>query len=118
VRELENLIERVVAFGGGGMLKEEDVAGWLHRPAPAGKSAYPTDLPSEGLNLENLIDSIEKDLLLKALERARWVKKRAAKLLQLNARSFRYRLSKFGIASGRDEDDEDTADGGSATGQR
>jgi two-component system response regulator PilR (NtrC family) len=111
VRELENLIERTVAFGGGGVLKEEDVAGWLHRPAPAGKAAYPTDLPPEGLDLENLIDSIEKDLLLKALERARWVKKRAARLLQLNARSFRYRLSKFGITSGRDDQDEDSSDG-------
>ncbi len=118
VRELENLIERVVAFGSGGVMKAEDVAGWLHRPAPAGKSAYPTDLPSEGLNLENLIDSIEKDLLFKALERARWVKKRAAKLLQLNARSFRYRLSKFGITTGRDEEDEDKSDGESATGPR
>jgi two-component system response regulator PilR (NtrC family) len=119
VRELENLIERAVAFGGGGVLKEEDVEGWLHRPAaPAVKSAYPTDLPADGLNLENLIDSIEKDLLLKALERARWVKKRAARLLQLNARSFRYRLGKFGITTGRDEEDENTSDGRSATGPR
>ncbi len=118
VRELENLIERVVAFGSGGVMKAEDVAGWLHRPVPAGKSAYPTDLPSEGLNLENLIDSIEKDLLFKALERARWVKKRAAKLLQLNARSFRYRLGKFGITSGRDEEDDEKADGERADGPR
>ncbi len=118
VRELENLIERVVAFGSGGVMKAEDVEGWLHRPAPAGKSAYPTDLPPEGLNLENLIDSIEKDLLFKALERARWVKKRAAKLLQLNARSFRYRLSKFGITTGRDEEDEEKSDGERADGPR
>ena len=118
VRELENLIERVVAFGSGGVVKEEDMAGWLHRPAPTGKSAYPTDLPPEGLDLENLIDSIEKDLLLKALERARWVKKRAAKLLQLNARSFRYRLSKFGVTTGRDEEDDEKSDGEQASGPR
>jgi len=111
VRELENLIERAVAFGGGTTIKEEDIAGWLHRPSPATKSAYPTDLPAEGLDLERLVDSIEKDLLLKALERAKWVKKRAAKLLQLDARSFRYRLSKFGIIRGRDEDDEGGDDG-------
>ena len=106
VRELENLIERVVAFGSGAPITEEDVAGWLHRPAAAAKSAYPTDLPPEGLDLEHLVNSIEKELLLKALERAKWVKKRAAKLLQLDARSFRYRLSKFAIAKDRNEDRE------------
>jgi two-component system response regulator PilR (NtrC family) len=117
VRELENLIERAVAFGGGTTIKEEDIAGWLHRSSAATKSAYPTDLPAEGLDLERLVDSIEKDLLLKALERAKWVKKRAAKLLQLDARSFRYRLSKFGIARDRDEDDEGGDDGKRANSQ-
>jgi two-component system response regulator PilR (NtrC family) len=116
VRELENLIERAVAFGGGATIREEDVAGWLHRPATAAKSAYPTDLPPEGLDLERLVESIEKDLLLKALERTKWVKKRAAKLLQLDARSFRYRLSKFAITRGRDDGDEGGGDGKRANG--
>jgi two-component system, NtrC family, response regulator PilR len=111
VRELENLIERAVAFGGGATIKEADVAAWLHRPAAAAKSAYPTELPPEGLDLEQLVDTIEKDLLLKALERAKWVKKRAAKLLQLDARSFRYRLSKFAITRGHDEDEAGGSDG-------
>jgi two-component system response regulator PilR (NtrC family) len=55
--------------------------------------------------LEELINRIEKDLLLKALERARWVKKKAARLLHLNARSFRYRLEKYGIKGGQDDED-------------
>lgn len=111
VRELENLMERAVAFGGGATIKKEDVAAWLHRPAAATKSAYPTELPPEGLDLEQLVNAIEKDLLLKALERAKWVKKRAAKLLQLDARSFRYRLSKFAITRGHDEDEDGGSDG-------
>jgi two-component system response regulator PilR (NtrC family) len=57
------------------------------------------------LDLEELINRIEKDLLLKALERARWVKKKAARLLHLNARSFRYRLEKYGIKGGQDDED-------------
>jgi two-component system response regulator PilR (NtrC family) len=117
VRELENLIERAVAFGDGA-IKEADIAGWLHRPAPAPLSAYPTDLPPEGLDLEQLVNSIEKSLLLKALERAKWVKKKAAKLLQLDARSFRYRLSKFAITRGRDEDENGGGDGKRANGPR
>lgn len=106
VRELENLIERVVAFSNNSKITGEEVESSLHRPVASAKPVRPSDLPPEGLNLEDLMDSIEKDLLLKALERARWVKKRAAKLLQLNARSFRYRLDKFEIKGGRDDEDE------------
>ncbi|CAI4030619.1 Regulatory protein AtoC [Nitrospira tepida] len=100
VRELENLIERAVAFSTGGAITADDVRAWLHKPAAA--QAYPTDLPPEGLDLEGLICKIEKDLLMKALERSGWVKKKAARLLQLNTRSFRYRLEKYAIKGGRD----------------
>lgn len=103
VREMENLIERAVAFASGPQITEEDINGWLHRPAAQPQGGYPTDLPTDGLDLEELINRIEKDLLLKALERARWVKKKAARLLKLNTRSFRYRLEKYATKGGRDE---------------
>lgn len=104
VRELENLIERVVAFSTGEIIEEADLQGWLHRRTPPSPptQTYPTDLPPEGLDLEGFINTIEKDLLLKALERSKWVKKKAARLLQLNTRSFRYRLEKYEIKGGRD----------------
>lgn len=103
VRELENLIERVVAFSTGGIVSDGEVRGWLHRPiSPQPQTGTPADLPDEGLDLEGLINGIEKDLLLKALERTKWVKKKAARLLRLNTRSFRYRLEKYAIKGGRD----------------
>ena len=103
VRELENLIERVVAFSMEGAVTEADVRGWLHRPATQSQQpAMPMDLTDEGLDLEGLINGIEKDLLLKALERSKWVKKKAARMLRLNTRSFRYRLEKYAIKGGRD----------------
>jgi two-component system, NtrC family, response regulator PilR len=105
VRELENLIERVVAFSSGGEVGEEEISAWLHRAssaAAAPQAGLPSDLPPDGLDLEELINRIEKDLLLKALERAKWVKKKAARLLHLNTRSFRYRLEKYAIKGGRD----------------
>jgi two-component system, NtrC family, response regulator PilR len=103
VRELENLIERVVAFSNGATVNDADVRGWLHRSvAPQSSTGVPTDLPDDGLDLEGLIDGIEKDLLMKALERTKWVKKKAARLLRLNTRSFRYRLEKYAIKGGRD----------------
>lgn len=104
VRELENLIERVVAFSTGGTVTDTDVQGWLHRSlSPQQPQArVPVDLTDEGVDLEGLVNGIEKDLLLKALERSKWVKKKAARLLRLNTRSFRYRLEKYAIKGGRD----------------
>jgi two-component system, NtrC family, response regulator PilR len=102
VRELENLIERVVAFSSGMPVTDADVRGWLHRSVTLQQPGLPTDLPDDGLDLEALINGIEKDLLLKALERTKWVKKKAARLLRLNTRSFRYRLEKYAIKGGRD----------------
>jgi two-component system, NtrC family, response regulator PilR len=103
VRELENLIERVVAFSAGAPVTDIDVQGWLHHAVtPQHSQGVPTDLPEDGLDLEGLINGIEKDLLMKALERSKWVKKKAARLLKLNTRSFRYRLEKYAIKGGRD----------------
>ncbi len=102
VRELENLIERIVAFSVGAPVTDADVRGWLHRSVTPQQPGMPTELTDDGLDLEGLINGIEKDLLLKALERAKWVKKKAARLLRLNTRSFRYRLEKYAIKGGRD----------------
>lgn len=103
VRELENLIERVVAFSMGASVNDTDIRGWLHHAVtPQQSQGVPSDLPEEGLDLEGLINGIEKDLLMKALERSKWVKKKAARLLRLNTRSFRYRLEKYAIKGGRD----------------
>ena len=109
VRELENVIERVVALATGPEITLEDVAQWLRGPARAG-GAIPADLPAEGLDLEALINRIERDLLLQALERSGGVKKQAARLLKLNTRSFRYRLVKYGISRETEEPDEDDAE--------
>jgi two-component system response regulator PilR (NtrC family) len=96
VRELENVMERVVALAPGPEIVLADVEEWL-RPSSNGGPAIPTDLPPGGLDLEGLINGLERDLLVKALDRAGWVKKKAARLLKLNTRSFRYRLEKYGI---------------------
>ena len=48
-------------------------------------------------DLESHLEEYEKGILLKALEDAGGVKKRAAEILGINYRSFRHRLSKYGL---------------------
>ena len=101
VRELENVIERVVALTTGEAIELNDVIECLQRPANF-KESLLTTLPPEGLDLDKVIGDLEKTLLLKALERTNWVKRDAANLLQLNMRSFRYRLEKHSIRKHRE----------------
>ncbi len=111
VRELQNVLERVVALVSGPEITLADVIQWMQEPSTNGEPKIPADIPSEGLDLESLIDGIERDLLVKALARSGGVKKEAARLLKLNARSLRYRLDKYDIkpangASAGPEEDE------------
>jgi len=94
VRELENVIERAVALCPGEQIDTEALPPALLAPAP--RSDAPR-IPPEGVDLEALTGEYEKGLLLEALDRAHGVKKRAASLLGISFRSFRYRLEKLGI---------------------
>jgi two-component system response regulator PilR (NtrC family) len=96
VRELENMIERVISLSANQKISKEDVLSCT-RPLPLKDSLKIRELPASGLDLEKYIEEIEKDILIKALEKTRWVKTEAAKLLNLNFRSFRYRLLKYQI---------------------
>jgi two-component system response regulator PilR (NtrC family) len=62
---------------------------------------------AEGANLDEILASYERGLLSDALQRAGGVKKRAARLLGISFRSFRYRLEKLGLDDpGTGEDEE------------
>ncbi len=100
VRELQNVLERVIAMVSGSEITLEDVIQWMQESSINGESKVPSDIPSEGLDLESLINGIERELLVKALARSGGVKKEAARLLKLNARSLRYRLGKYEITLG------------------
>lgn len=83
VRQLENAIERAVAMGGGlGQVDEGDLLPDLlrHDPLP---QASTLALPDEGLDLEGFLAEVERELILRSLERTGGNKGQAARLLQL-----------------------------------
>jgi two-component system response regulator PilR (NtrC family) len=104
VRELENLIERAVTLEPGERITRASLPELQprRRVEPSGSG----DFPAEGIDLERVVGEFERDLLLKALDRAKGVRKSAAKLLGISFRSFRYRLAKLGVDAGADADDE------------
>ena len=94
VRELENLVERAVALCTSETIGPESLPPSVLEPAA--KGAAPK-LPLDGANLDALVNEFERGLLEEALRQARGVKKRAAVLLGISFRSFRYRLEKLGM---------------------
>jgi DNA-binding NtrC family response regulator len=95
IRELRNLLERLVVLEGAEEILPEHLPDWLTKKAviaaPAANER--TALPAQGLSLEEL----EKDLILQALERTSYNKTQAAKLLNLSYDAFRYQVKKFGL---------------------
>jgi len=63
-------------------------------------------LPHEGIDLDNVLGNLEQDLLQQALDRTRGAKQKAAELLGISFRSFRYRLAKYGLAGEDDASEE------------
>jgi two-component system response regulator PilR (NtrC family) len=98
VRELQNIIERAVALETNNTLTAENLESYMNEQRGV-KSIDDTlfDVPAEGIDLEKVVEDLERNLLLKALQRAKGVKKKAAELLNINFRSIRYRLEKYGI---------------------
>lgn len=106
VRELENIIERAVVLTTGSLIEPGSFPDEV-RYYSALNGMEPSDLPEEGVDLEEVVSSVEKDLLIKALNRTGGKKKEAAKLVNLSFRSFRYKLTKYGIGSpGKKDPDE------------
>jgi len=102
VRQLENAVERAATLADADLLGPEALPPVVRgeEVAPAGNALR----LSEGFSLERFLDDSERQYLLAALEKAGGVKMRAAQLLGLSFRSFRYRLAKHGL-SGKDDGD-------------
>ena len=113
VRELENVIERAVALEDSDMVQAKnldlgDIPGQDRRfahytvgePAAAigGASEGPERLPESGFVLEQHVQNIEREYLTHALQQAGGVKVRAAGLLGMSFRSFRYYLKKYHLS--------------------
>ncbi len=90
VRELENMLERAVTLSGGGGISADDLA-MRFASKESGQVLAP------GQDLGDQIDGVQRAAIVEALEKTRYNKTAAAKLLGLTFRQLRYRIKKLGI---------------------
>lgn len=88
VRELENVLERALALCSGEVIERED----LRLEPVAATAADPRALP-----LEDYLASVERQAIVEALDRARYNRTAAARLLGITFRQLRYRMQRLGI---------------------
>jgi two-component system, NtrC family, response regulator PilR len=91
VRELENILERATALCGGQTIEPDDLQ--LTEPAAAAELAA----PNAKWPLQEYLDRIEREAILEALDKTRFNRTAAAKLLGITFRALRYRMERLGI---------------------
>lgn len=89
VRELENMLERAVTLCASGVIAPTD----LHMREPSDSSPLATAAGRLGEKVED----VQRQAIVEALEKTRYNKTAAAKLLGLSFRQLRYRIKKLGI---------------------
>ena len=94
VRELENVMERGVALEQSSELMAESLPPHLSA-APGGGSQAMEAIPASGFNLETHLQQIERMHLERALKQAGGVQVKAADLLGITFRQFRYLAKKY-----------------------
>ncbi len=87
IRELENILERACTLCSNNIIELNDI-----RLADTTSNVHETDQA-----LDTMLDDIEKQKILEALEQTRWNKTAAAKQLGISFRALRYRLEKLGL---------------------
>jgi two-component system, NtrC family, response regulator AtoC len=96
VRQLENAIERAVAFSAGRtQIDLADLPTDIHPPHQPAVVSPHVALPEEGLDLDRLIGGIERELIQRSLERTGGNKGQAARLLNLKRTTLVEKLKRF-----------------------
>jgi two-component system response regulator PilR (NtrC family) len=97
IRELENVIERAVALERTPTILPETLPAAIRAGGRGAAPAGGDPLPQEGFDLEAHVKEIERSYIAEALQRAGGVQVKAAELLGMSFRSFRYYVKKYNL---------------------
>jgi two-component system response regulator PilR (NtrC family) len=115
VRELENILERALAFANAGTIEVQDLGlkpvapppvelRMPPAPSPAERPSIAiatpvTPVPEDDLprSLPDYLDEVERDVIRRALAKTRFNRTQAAELLGISFRQLRYRMQRLAI---------------------
>jgi len=99
VRELENLIERLIILKEGEVVTTKDIPDRFHsRGLPSQHTSTKTyTLPASGVDINAMLDEIERSLILQAMNISNGIKSKAASLLGLNRTTLIEKMKKRNI---------------------
>ena len=97
IRELENVIERAVALEKSQAILPESLPEHIVKRVRRKGRRPRASLPESGFNLEEHVEGLEKEYITQALDRAGGVQVKAAELLGMSFRSFRYYAKKYNL---------------------
>jgi two-component system response regulator PilR (NtrC family) len=97
IRELENVVERAVALEATPTILPDSLPPSIRSDVPRPGSATVEALPDTGFDLEAHVKEIERGYIAEALKRAGGVQVKAAELLGMSFRSFRYYVKKYNL---------------------
>jgi len=100
VRELQNMIEMLVVIKEKGEIGVHDLPLKIRNAAKPSATTINISMDEKGIDFNERISSLEKELLLKALKMSGGVKNRAAKLLNLNRTTLVEKLKRLNISDG------------------
>jgi two-component system, NtrC family, response regulator PilR len=104
IRELENIIERSVALESSSLILPESLIITDRAGASGVQAKAVEEFPESGIDLNRELECFEREIILKALERARGSKTKAALLLGVSFPSLRHRIEKLNLESGENAD--------------
>ena len=100
IRELENIIERSVALESSSIILPENLIIAEEGDGSAASSVPAEDFPEIGVDLNGELERFEREIIRKALEKAKGSKTKAASLLGVSFPSLRHRIEKLNMENG------------------
>jgi two-component system response regulator AtoC len=94
IRELENLLERVVVLADTSEIQPVDLPEDILHPSP---DRAPVGVSDDDLSVKKHSAELERVLIRRALERTGGNKTQAAELLELSPRALRYKIQDYGL---------------------
>ena len=97
IQELRDLIEKLVTMNASGAVYKDSLPLRFVQNSFKKLSTSSLDIPTEGIDFNEVLKNYEKELLLRALKKTKWNRNRAAQLLKINRTTLIEKLKKKGL---------------------